>query len=335
MKVSVVMPVYNGAQYLQEAIDSILNQTFKDFELIIIDDGSSDDSLKIIQMNADKDKRIIFITNEQNSGICVTLNKGLDIARGKYIVRMDCDDISELNRIEKQVCFMDEHPEIGVLGSKIRVFGENVNPYIFDFDEDWKLCIADMIFATCMAHPAVIVRSEIIQKHKLRYDDRFRGMEDYYMWWQISKYAKISNIQEALLNYRKHSNQVTRKKNNDKFLNMTTIFLNERLNDLRVSLDEKQKQLLLKYIYGNFQFNDAEIYVFIKICKRILLNLKGSRPELVSSAKLVVGKAISQIVICSKKLSYPEKFYYRKAFVMGCMPFIWFLKSRIHQIIGR
>lgn len=335
MKVSVVMPVYNGAQYLQEAIDSILDQTFKDFELIIIDDGSSDDSLKIIQMNADKDKRIIFIRNEQNSGICVTLNKGLDFASGEYILRMDCDDISELNRIEKQVSFMDRHPEIGVLGSKIQIFGESVNSYIFDFDEDWKLCIADMIFATCMAHPAVIMRNEIIQKYKLRYDDKFRGMEDYYMWWQISKYAKISNIQEPLLNYRKHSKQVTQKKIDDKYLNMTTLFLNERLNDLRIFLDEKQKQLILRYICGDFQFNDAEIYAFMLISKKILLDLKESRPELVSSAKLVVGKAISQIVLCSKKLSYPEKFYYRKAFVMGCMPFIWFLKSRIHQIIGR
>ena len=105
MKVSVIMPVYNGAQYLQEAIDSILQQTYRDFEFIIIDDGSTDNSLEIIRMNADLDKRIVLLQNEQNSGICVTLNKGLEVAKGEYIVRMDCDDISELNRLAIPVSY--------------------------------------------------------------------------------------------------------------------------------------------------------------------------------------------------------------------------------------
>ena len=152
MKVSVIMPVYNGAQYLQEAIDSILQQTYRDFEFIIIDDGSTDNSLEIIRMNADLDKRIVLLQNEQNSGICVTLNKGLEVAKGEYIVRMDCDDISELNRLAIQVAFMDSHPEYGLVGSNTKIFGEEiVNPYVFYFDEDWRMCVVDMIYATCMA----------------------------------------------------------------------------------------------------------------------------------------------------------------------------------------
>ena len=212
MKVSVIMPVYNGAQYLQEAIDSILQQTYRDFEFIIIDDGSTDNSLEIIRMNADLDKRIVLLQNEQNSGICVTLNKGLEVAKGEYIVRMDCDDISELNRLAIQVAFMDSHPEYGLVGSNTKLFGEEiVNPYVFYFDEDWRMCVVDMIYATCMAHPAVIMRTEILRKYGLYYNDEFRAMEDFYMWWQFAKYSKITNIQQPLLNYRQHAKQVTKK----------------------------------------------------------------------------------------------------------------------------
>lgn len=131
MKVSVLMPVYNGAQYLQEAIDSILGQTYKDFEFVIIDDGSTDESAVIIANNAAKDNRIVSLRNENNLGICVALNKGLDISKGEYIVRMDCDDISEQNRLEVQVAFMDSHPEFGLVGSKIRIFGDGIRqPYV-------------------------------------------------------------------------------------------------------------------------------------------------------------------------------------------------------------
>lgn len=335
MKVSVLMPVYNGAQYLQEAIDSILNQTYRDFELIIVDDGSTDDSPAIIYINAERDNRVVSLKNEQNSGICVTLNKGLDAAKGEYIIRMDCDDISELDRIEKQVAFMETHSEYGLLGSNIRVFGDGIETYVFDFDEDWRMCIADMIFATCVAHPAIIMRKKLIQKYHLRYDDSFRGMEDYYMWWQIAKYAKISNLQEPLLNYRYHQKQVTQKKVDDKHRAMTMTFIKERLIDLQISLTEQKKILLMRYIYSDFQYSDNEMKEFIMLCKKILLDIKKHKPELISSAKLVMAKAISQSVNKSGLITMPRKKYYYQAYFQGCMPTMWFIKSCLHQIIGR
>ena len=116
------MPVYNGERYLREAIDSILNQTFKDFEFLIINDGSTDLSVEIIESYADK--RISLAHNGQNLGLITTLNRGFDLACGEYIARMDCDDISLPDRLEKQVVFMDNHPEIGICGSWVSAISD-------------------------------------------------------------------------------------------------------------------------------------------------------------------------------------------------------------------
>lgn len=339
MKVSVLMPVYNGALYLQEAIDSILNQTFKDFELIIIDDGSSDDSLKIIRMNADKDKRIVVLENKQNSGICVTLNKGLDIAKGEYIARMDCDDISESNRLAVQIEFMERNPEYGLVGSNTKIFGDNISvPYIFNFDEDWRMCIADMIYATCVAHPAVMMRANILREKHLRYNDEFRGLEDFYMWWQFAKISKITNIQQPLLNYRHHKKQETQKVHDEKHMAKGIRFFNERLEYLNIHLTEQQKTLMLKYIYGGSVYNDSELDDFILLSRKILADVKMTRPELVGATRLVMAKAISLALNTSyrvNKINRSKAYYTRKAYINGCMPIMWFIKSRVHQILGK
>lgn len=335
MKVSVLMPVYNGAQYLQEAIDSILGQTYKDFEFVIIDDGSTDESTVIIANNAAKDNRIVSLRNENNLGICVALNKGLDISKGEYIVRMDCDDISEQNRLEVQVAFMDSHPEFGLVGSKIRIFGSGIRqPYVFDFEDDWRMCMANMLFASCVAHPSVIIRTEILRKYNLYYDDEFRGLEDFYLWWQLAKYTKITNIQQPLLNYRQHIKQVTKKVYDERHFAKGRRFLNERLFFWGIGLSDFQKDLMLRYIY-NFRFDDNQVEDFIFLCKRILLDMKKSRPELRPFAKLLMAGAISQCVNNSDLLKKTKKYYACKAFFSGCISFTWFLKYFIRQILSR
>lgn len=338
MKVSVIMPVYNGEKYLQEAIDSILNQTFSDFEFIIIDDGSTDNSWNIVQNNAEKDKRIVVVRNEKNLGICLTLNKGLKAAKGQYIARMDCDDISSSDRLAIQVNFMDEHPEYGAIGSDVRIFGENISsPYLFSFDEDWRMCVADMIFSTCMAHPTVMMRANVLFQNGLLYDDNFRAMEDFYMWWQIAKYSKITNIQLPLLNYRHHLNQETNKVHDEIHINKGYKFLNERLNDLKIQISEYQKELILNYIYGGAVYDDSDLEKFILLCKQIILDIRKFRSELVDATKLVMAKAISQSLNNSydaKKISKSKFYYSSKAYLKGCMPTMWFLKFTVRQIIG-
>ena len=117
-KITVLMPVYNGEKYLRESVDSILNQTFTDFELLIINDGSTDSSMEIL--NSYSDSRIRIVTNEVNLRLIKTLNKGIDLATGEYIARMDCDDIADPKRLEIQLQYMEKHPDVAVCGTGVK-----------------------------------------------------------------------------------------------------------------------------------------------------------------------------------------------------------------------
>ena len=206
--VTVLMPVYNGEKYLKEAIESVLNQTFRDFEFLIIDDGSADKSAEIIK--SFNDARIRLERNETNLGLIKTLNKGLGLAKGKYIARMDCDDISLPKRLSIQVNFMEKHPEIDVCGSWVKVMGlkqEFVNKYPQNHEE----ARAYLLFNTPFAHPSVIIRKEVMEKHKLKYDENYKHAEDYELWSRIINYAKVSNIPKVLLHYRMHDESVSKK----------------------------------------------------------------------------------------------------------------------------
>src|SRR3989344_7437597 len=206
--VTVLMPVYNGKKYLREAIKSILNQTFRDFEFLIINDGSTDKSAEIIK--SFNDARIRLERNETNLGLIKTLNKGLGLAKGKYIARMDCDDISLPKRLSIQVNFMEKHPEIDVCGSWVKVMGlkqEFVNKYPQNHEE----ARAYLLFNTPFAHPSVIIRKEVMEKHKLKYDENYKHAEDYELWSRIINYAKVSNIPKVLLHYRMHDESVSKK----------------------------------------------------------------------------------------------------------------------------
>lgn len=329
MKVSVLMPVYNGAQYLQEAIDSILNQTFKDFEFIIIDDGSSDESAEIIRKNADRDKRIVFIKNEQNSGICVTLNKGLGIASGEYIVRMDCDDIALPYRIEHQVLFMDLHPNVGVAGSFIEMFNSN-NPtdsHIFKFDVDYRECKADLLFSPCLAHPAAIIRASILYHYGIEYDDYYRGMEDFYFWWRVSCYSDITNIPEVLLKYRVHRNQVSQKDRNEVFLDKIKKFTKLRISKLNVLVSEEELGAINEYITKVDNFTDKKLFLLISAFSKIVRSVKKEDKKLAKAYRLVLGKAISFSYGKSSLNIYKSYPYYLlKSFLSGCMDGIWAFK---------
>jgi glycosyltransferase involved in cell wall biosynthesis len=212
-KVTVLMPVYNGENYLREAMDSILNQTFTDFEFVIVNDGSIDKSLEII--NSYHDSRIKLIENPKNLGISESLNKGLFSATGKYIVRMDCDDISLPHRLQKQIEYLDNHPEVIIVGSYIdmidldsRKLNQQVRyPLIHDD------IINSMLTSNPMAHPSVMFRrSEVLNIGGYRLFKEWNGVstEDYDLWLRIaSNNFKLANLEESLLYYRYHSNSLT------------------------------------------------------------------------------------------------------------------------------
>lgn len=206
-KVSVIMPSYNSAQYIAEAIESILNQTFTDFEFIIINDGSTDDTAKIIKEYANKDHRIKFINHKKNKGFIGCLNECLDIASGEYIAKMDSDDISLPQRLEKQVKYLDEHPSVGMVGCGYRAFDhadfEYINPAYVGYIDLIKGC----------ATTVVLFRKSIIDAFNLRFNPDFYCAEDYDFYSRFIRYADIHNLQEVLYLYRWHGENTSIKKN--------------------------------------------------------------------------------------------------------------------------
>jgi len=199
--VSVVMPTYNSERFLGDAIESIINQTFRDFEFIIVADKSSDRSDLILDDYAKKDNRIkVFM--EKKKGLIASLNKGCQLAKGKYIARMDADDISRPHRLEMQIQYLEEHPEIGVLGTGIRYIdeagrlGKSVrNP------RDPKLIKFYLHLENCFVHPSIMMRRETIE-HLGFYNPEAIHAEDYDLWARATSVTQVSNLQDILLEYR-------------------------------------------------------------------------------------------------------------------------------------
>jgi glycosyltransferase involved in cell wall biosynthesis len=205
-RVTVLMPVYNGEKYLREAIDSILNQTFTDFELLIINDGSTDESQKIIESY--NDKRIRLVNNETNLKLIETLNKGLKLAKGEYIARMDCDDIAMPDRFKTQVDYMDSHKDVGVCGSYIKTFITGNKPRTRKLYTDSNEIRCTYLFWGCMAHPSVMLKKKLFSDNNLEYSKDFIHAEDYELWSRCLKLFNITNLPVPLLMYRVHKNSI-------------------------------------------------------------------------------------------------------------------------------
>lgn len=249
-KISVVMPAYNAEKYVGEAISSILNQTYKDFEFIIINDGSTDKTKEVIQ--AYNDSRIVYLENEHNLGIVTTLNKGLRYATGEYIARMDADDISVKDRLEKQVTYLDKNKSIGLLGTGICVFGEKLQDQNRTFTTDPKQLKAELIFNSCIAHPTVMIRKEILEKNDLCYNEEFAGAEDYCLWWEIAKVSSISTVSDILLHYRIHSSQITKEKGKQ-YNDMMKKFLKIRFKDIGFFATKDEEDMFMLYCMGEYK----------------------------------------------------------------------------------
>ena len=203
--VSVVMPVYNAEKYLREAINSILSQTYTNFEFIILNDGSTDSSAEIVRSY--DDPRIVFIDNKKNAGLVAVLNQGLDLAHGEYIARMDSDDISLPTRFEKQVRFLQRHKSVGILGTFFHIFGAADRIETKQKYPDLKFILQ----TSPVGHPTVMMRKSVLDEHNLRYDPRYKHAEDYELWLRAYDHTKIANIPEVLLNYRWSGDNVSAK----------------------------------------------------------------------------------------------------------------------------
>lgn len=204
--VSILMPVYNTAHYLQEALDSVLSQTFRDFELIVLDDGSPDNAEEILDTY--DDSRIVRYKGEKNAGLSNVLNVGLDMAMGKYIARMDSDDISMPNRLQVQVDYLEQHPEIDLVSVGMQLFGAKEEVWIREQDPE-KVKI-NALFHSPVLHASSVWRKESFEKHGLRFCQEMVPAEDYDLWARaLLKGLKLVNLSEVLYKYRIHGSQST------------------------------------------------------------------------------------------------------------------------------
>jgi glycosyltransferase involved in cell wall biosynthesis len=198
--VSIIMPVYNGEKYLREAIDSILHQTYTNFEFLIVNDGSIDKSEEIIQSYTDP--RIKYLKNQKNIGLDMTLNNTFMIAKGDYIARMDCDDLSHHMRLEKQVSFLETHIDYDLVGSQYINIDQNRVPYEIGAqllnDDEIRYAIQSV---NCFCHGSVLFRASFLKNNSIFYKHEFSPYEDYELWTRITQLTKTCNLPHVLYAY--------------------------------------------------------------------------------------------------------------------------------------
>ena len=205
-KVSVLMPVYKtNEQYLREAIESILNQTFTDFEFLILDDCPNDTRERIVKSY--KDKRIKYSINEKNLGISASRNKLIEMAKGEYLAVFDHDDISYPERFEKEVKYLDEHKDVGVVSSWINIIPKNKIVKRPEEDCEIKICLTNWC---SVVHSASMIRKSVLIDNNIRYEEEFSPAEDWALWCRLIDVTNFHNIPEPLLNYRMHESNTSK-----------------------------------------------------------------------------------------------------------------------------
>ena len=261
-RVSILMPVYNVAPYLREAMDSILTQTFQDFELIVLDDYSPDNSSEILDTYTDE--RIVRYRGEKNMGLSNVLNVGLQMARGEFIARMDSDDLSTPERLATQVAYLDAHPEIDLCSCGMELFGAKQETWVREANvEDVKITA---LFHSPILHASSMWRRASFEHAGLLYRQEVVPAEDYDMWTRaMAAGLRLVNIPQVMYQYRIHPTQVTNHVNR---------------------LIQKDREVITNYvnlIFGNNRSFD--IYLWHVLNKEQLLSLKRSVDYLIQENK--------------------------------------------------
>lgn len=209
--VSVIIPCYNVEKYVEESVNSILNQTYRNLEVIAINDCSTDKTGELLDKLASEDGRITVVSNEENLKLIRTLNKGIALCKGEYIARMDADDISLPTRIEKEVDFLEKHLDHDIVSTQFYAF-RSENPDKKDLNHspvhDNQLR-AYMLFRSGICHPAVMIRKRVFTELGLKFELEYLHVEDYALWSQAMYMTKLANLGEPLLLYRVHKHQVS------------------------------------------------------------------------------------------------------------------------------
>ena len=257
--ISVIMPVYESkTAYLREAIESVLNQTYQDFEFLILNDSPTNKKLRGIIAGYD-DERIKYSENQTNMGIPQSYNKLLDMAAGKYIAIMNHDDMMKPERLQRQYEYMEAHPEIGMLGTGYKKFGE-INRFKAIRNPRYhnEIC-AYLLFKSSVHHPTMMLRRAIMTEHKIRYNENFISLNDRQLCYEFSKYSMLENIPDVLYKYRFHS-QMTSKKQKQMIRRERAMFHKLWFAYNNIELTPEEVDVFDNYTtYGRQKIQDAKI----------------------------------------------------------------------------
>ncbi|MEK5040740.1 glycosyltransferase family 2 protein [Sporosarcina sp. FSL K6-3457] len=252
-KASVVMTTYNDSEYLIESIQSVLNQTFIDFEFIIVNDGSTDKTIDII--NSFDDPRIIIINNLKNMGTSYSSNRAIEIARGEYIFRADSDDINYPNRFETQIQFMEGNKNIDICGSWADRLYDSGEIDLWSYPSTHNEILVGQLFYPNVIHPTLIIRRKVFLEHDITYDERISLTEDYNLFVRLIPKVNYHNIPECLIKYRKRKGSLSFDNNKNKpYLNRARLIA---LSKLEIFPTEKE----LEYhwiLHDRRKLNDSE-----------------------------------------------------------------------------
>lgn len=304
-KVTVIMPVYNAEKYLGEAIDSILKQDFKDFELLIINDGSTDSSLKIVNSFAKEDSRIKVVSNEGNKGLPYTRNRGLELATGEYIALMDADDISYKDRLDKQVKFLDNNKDVMVVASMFDFLEDNnirkVKSLKQSNDKEYKNKIINykLMFYNPILNSTAMFRKESIDKLGIKYKKDCFVAQDYDFWVECIGKGSIYILEDCLLAYRQGHENITKKSIKSKAIERKKIIDSIREKAIKrnhFNLSKSDIEVFNKIFsdpYVDLEFSDFN--VLINIINNMLkgIDKKIDKVALANTAKYEIARRLS------------------------------------------
>jgi glycosyltransferase involved in cell wall biosynthesis len=314
--ISVVLAVYNGEKYLREAIDSILAQTFTDYEFVIINDGSTDATSPIILSYSDP--RIVYIENETNKGLIYSLNKGVSISRGKYIARMDADDIALPQRFQIQFDWLEAYPEIGICGSNIEAFfNTKRKSIIIRFPKTDELIRVYTFFQSPFSHPSVMMKREILVKNELSYPTQYLHAEDYALWIELLKYTKAYNIPWVLLRYRIHDESVTANTIEDQNFVNSVLIQNQYIREKNIAISFDDTILFSRFLnrYKEYRLDLDEQQIIDRILESFFVQLFEKQNKDYPVAMDFVSSACFYRFFKGRK--YPQTPFLKKLYKKG------------------
>lgn len=324
--ISVILSTYNNQKFLKSSLESILNQTYKNFEFIIINDCSTDETSKILEYYQSQDNRIKVYRNEKNLGLTKSLNIGLKRSIGSFIARMDDDDISINTRFENQIKEFDLNPKLMVVGGSIKKINENgefINNKLVNFSSNFSDTKFISNFLNPLSHPTVMIRKEIINLVGL-YNENYRLSQDYDLWKRVIKNNyTIYSIKKHLLNYRVHNNSVSVKNSTHQNLNFLTIKYDYDNEDNFTIFDRIESKILNSPLNQNE--NNLLFQEFVKALSSSEVFKEKDYILYLGNKKLTFSKKRIKVIFSSKKISP-----YTKTFLLMKISKNLFLKKNFY-----